>query len=147
MNENRLIIPRNDISIVKARTVEVPLKKAAIGAQSPFLLDEVLNPKANGSVIFTGMEVFTATQQSKSNSGRPTITAAEAAKVSIVLMWGNEELIFQSPYIDFLSLTNYGMIRRLKGLKISLTSSYILNMDTLNDDTMSALVTFFYRPK
>jgi len=147
MADNRIMIPRNDISIVKSRTVEVPLTNAAIGGQAKFLLDEVLNPKATGSVIFTGMEVFTANEQTKSNTGRAIISLPDAAKVSLVMMWGNEEVIYQAPYIDFLSLSNFGMIRRLKALKFSLTSCYVQNMDTLSTANSSALVTFFYRPK
>ncbi len=141
----RLLIPRNDISIVKARTVEVPLNNAALGGQNKFLLDEVLNPKGTGSVIFTGMEVWTFDQQVKSNTGR-TIISGDKNKLSIVMMWGNEEKLYQSPYISFLSENNYGMIRRLKELQFSLTNSYIQNMDALTNATQSALVTFYYKP-
>lgn len=145
--ENRLIIPRNDLSIVKARTVEIPLKADGVGAQNFFLLDEVLNPKATGSVIFTGMEVFTVLQQSQSNSQRPIVSLADALNLSIVMMYGNEEIIYQSPYTDFLTSLNFGMIRRLNNKKFSLTSCYLLNQGALANKLQSALVTFFYKPK
>lgn len=144
--DNRLLIPRNDISIVKSRTVEVQLLNAAAGAQNKFILDEVLNPKATGSVIFTGMEVWTFNEQTNANSGR-AIVNADSNKLALTMMWGNEEVIYQSPYESFYTANNYGMIRRLKALKFSLTSCYIQNMAALVSANQSALVTFYYRNK
>lgn len=146
MQTNRIIIPRNDISIVKSRAVEVPLTGATKGSQNKFLLDEVLNPKGTGSVIFTGMSVYNNTQQVKSNTGRDVVSAADALKICIVMMWGNEEKIYQAPYTDFITQNNYGMIRRLKNLQFSLTNSYILVLDNLANANQSAIVNFDYQP-
>lgn len=145
--DQRIMIPRNDISIFKARTVEVPLTGAGVNAENKFLLDEVLNPKGTGSVIFLGMQTWTDAEQSFSNTGRPIVPLGNALKLSITMMWGNEEKMYQVPYLDFNSALNYGMIRRLKALQFSLTNSRMLNMEALGTSNQSALVTFYYRMK
>lgn len=142
-----LIIPRNDLAIYRTYQVEVPLNNTTAGAKNKFVLNEVLNPKATGSVVFTGMETFYDAFCAKSESGRPVVDIADSKKIAIVLAYGANEFMYLMPYLAMNSAFNFGMIRRLKNIKVSLTNSYIQIMDDTAaiSNTKSAIVNFYYR--
>lgn len=144
---NELLIPRNDLAIEKSYQVEIPLNNTTAGAKNKFVLNEILNPKATGSVLFTAAEAMTVDLQTKSETGRPVVSSADAAKIAVVLAWGSSEDIYLFPYTSLISVVNYGMIRRLKNIKISLTNSYIQILDDAVPIAAgkSAVINFMYR--
>lgn len=141
-----LILQSNNLIIPNSYTVEVPLENFARGARNPFLLNQYLQRNGTSSVMYNGLEVYFSTQQSKTESDRPVITSANAAKIAITLKRNGKEVIYLAPYVSYNALINYGMIRRFVPQGFDLTDSYIQNMEALPDGTTSALLTFFFDP-
>ena len=144
---NQLVIPRNDIAIKNSYTVEVPLENFTRGSNNMFQLNQFLQNKGTGSVIYTGLDVYFATQQSRSESNRPVISSVNAARIAITLRYGGKDQIYLAPYVSYNSNVNYGMIRRFKPQGFDLTDSYIKVLEDLPDGTTSALLTFYFDPK
>lgn len=144
-----LLIPRNDLSIYKSYQIEVPLNDVNQGSKNKFTLNEILNPKATGSVIFTGVDCFTDDLLKKSESGRPVVTSTDAAKLAVTLAYGSREDIYLYPYTGLISVVNYGMIRRLKNIQLTLTNCYVQIMDSAVPIAAgkSAIFNFYYRDK
>jgi hypothetical protein len=143
---DKLVIPRNDIAIRNSYTVEVPLENFTRGSKNMFLLNQFLQTNGTSSVIYTGLDVFFATQQSRTETNRPVISSANAAKIAINLKRNGKDQIYLAPYVSYNSNINYGMIRRFKPQGFDLTDSYIQVMEDLPDGTTSALLTFYFDP-
>lgn len=141
-----IYLPRNDISIYRSYTVEIPLNNVGVGAQNPFLLNEFLQTEATGSVIYMGLEAWTVNQQDATASGRAVVSNAEAAKLAVTFKWGQKEIIYLAPYVGYVALINFGMIRRLDQLQFSLSDSYIQVLSAGIAANKSALMTFYFKP-
>lgn len=146
MDKQKFIIQSNNLIIPNSYTVEVPLVNFTRGSNNNFLLNQYLQKEGTDSVLYNGLEVFFNTQQSYTESNRPVITAANAAKVAINLKLNGKDKIYLAPYVSYNTLINYGMIRRFVPQKFDLTDSYIRVMEDLPDNTTSALLVFYFDP-
>jgi len=144
--QTALYIPRNDLSIARSYTVEIPIKNVSAGGQNKFLLNEFLQKEATGSVVYVGMEAWTVTQQAFSESGNAIVSAVEASLLAITLVFNPTEILYLNPYLGFNSTTNFGLIRRLKDLRFSLSDSYITVLGAGVAANKSALITFYFVP-
>lgn len=147
MDKKALIIPRNDIAIRNSYTVEVPLENFSRGSNNMFLLNQFLQKNGTSSVIYTGLDVFFSTQQSRTETNRPVISSVNAAKIAITLRRNGKDVVYLAPYVSYNSNINYGMIRRFKPQGFDLTDSYIKVLEDLPDGTTSALLTFYFDPE
>lgn len=147
MNRQNIIIPRNDLAIRRSYQVEVPLNNTGVNARNYFLRNDILNPKGVGSVLFTGMEVYTSDFFAKTETGRDTVSPTDATKLALTLMFKEKEVVYYFPYIGLISALNFGMIRRLNRIQIDLTKSYITILDSGIAANRSAVVNFFFDEK
>lgn len=140
----KIIIPRNDLSIRRSYLVEVPIVSTGVGSKPEFQRDNVLNPNTTASVIFTGVEVYTSDFLVKAPSGNAVITPAEAAKLVVTFVWEDNEFVRQEPLIGLIAAVNFGMIRRLDRVRIELTKSYLTVLDAGIGANKSAIFNFFF---
>lgn len=142
----KIIVPRSDLVIKRTYAVEVPLINLAQGQTNLFPRNDVLNPTgdAGGSVIFTGVEAYTADFLSKAESGNDVVSSADALKLSVNLNFANNDFIYYYPYLGFISFANYGMIRRLDRVQIDLTKSTIVIMEAGIAAGKSVVLNFHY---
>ena len=143
---SEIIIPRNDLSIENSYQFEVPLTSVGLGAKNQFPRNDILNPKGTGSVVFTGLEVYTSDFLSKSESGRDVVTPADATKLAITLCYKEKEFVYYFPYIGLISALNFGMIRRLDRQKIDITKSYVTILQAGIVGDKSAILNWFFLP-
>ena len=139
-----MVIARNDLAIEKSYLISVPLTQVSQGSEIIFGVNNVLNPEGNSSVIFTGLEVYTATYLSNDPSGNPVVTLTDAPQLSVTLVWDDVEFVKDYAYNGFNSSLNFGMIRRLNHVKIDLTKSYVKIVGSTVTLDNSAVFNFFY---
>lgn len=145
MNEQqKIIIPRNDLAIVRSYQTELPISNVGIGSVIKFLRNDVLNPNGTGSVEFTGLEVYTKTLFAKGESGNDVISDTDAPKIALTLVYKDVEFIKLFPYTGLISQANFGMIRRLDRVKIDLTKSYITVLDSGIPANTSCIFNWFF---
>lgn len=141
-----LVIPRNDLAIRKSYAISVVMPaNVAQGNEIYFGVNNVLNPKGTGSVIFTGLECYINTEAAFDASGNPVFVAADATQASLTLVWEDVEFLKDYPYNGFNTDANFGMIRRLNHVKIDLTKSYVKVLGTTMTAGNCALLNFFYQ--
>lgn len=144
--DSQIIIPRNDLSIDCSYQFEIPLTNTGQGGKNQFPRNDILNPKGTGSVLFTGWEVYTRDFLVRAESGNNVVTPADATKLTVTLVFKEDEFVYQFPYIGLISALNYGMIRRLDRKQIDITKSYITVMDAGLAASQSAVINWFFIP-
>ena len=130
-------------------SVEVPILN--FGAQGVNKFNDIasnslLNPanKPNIIVAITAIETFYAGQYAQSTSQRPVVTQADSAKLAVTLRVGNDEPIYQAPYLSFCTIINYGLKREIVPTPINLSKSEVAVQQALANNTFSAIFNFWY---
>lgn len=149
MEQTKIVVPRLDLQIRKSYLIEIPLDDGTtapgVNSKPSFQRDNLLNPESTGSVIFTGWESEIVDYLAVAPSGRPVISATDATKLAITLMWQDKEFIKLQPYTGIISAISFGMIRRLDNVQINLTKSYITVLASGITAGKSAVINFYYR--
>jgi len=105
----------------------------------------LLNP-ANSSehVLIRAIEAMTADQLAFDNSGRPIVTAANAANLAVTFLVGTDEVMYQLPYKDFCTQLNYGIVKEIEPMEINMSKSKVICLGALPDGTTSTAIVFWY---
>lgn len=106
----------------------------------------LLNPNYNTKVkvVVRAIETYFTSLLSVAPSGRPIITQANAANIAVTFRVGNDEPIYQSPYLTWVTSLNYGIIKEIAPVAINFEKSEVICMAALPDGTTSAYFGIWY---
>ena len=108
----------------------------------------LLNPNYNTKVkvVVRAIESYTAEILAYAPSGRPIITAADAVNIAATFRVGNDEPIYQNPYLTWVTSLNYGIIKEVAPQSINFEKSEIICMGalTVNPGNTSAYFGIWY---
>lgn len=102
-------------------------------------------PSIDNKALVYGFMCYVADDIAKTASGNTVVSLAEAANITVTLVVGEDEEIYQFPYLLFRPGSNNGLIRVLKNKRINVTKSYMTVLDgTAVTAGHSALVNWIY---
>jgi hypothetical protein len=123
--------------------VELPLTTTANGSTLNF--NDV--PQLRGKFV-QGIEAYTSTQVSKSQTQRTIIGSGSQSAFLVNLVTDSETTFENIPYFTLISSNNGGLIREFNNLKININKSNIyISFNTGLTTAQSALFTFYYTDK
>ena len=130
--------------------VEVPLlnfNAQGVNKFSDVASNSLLDPanKPGLVVAITGIETYFNGLYSMSPSQRPVVTQADATKLAVTLRVGNDEPIFQTPYLSYCTILNYGVVKEIVPTPINLSKSEIVVQDALASNAFSVIINFWYQ--
>jgi hypothetical protein len=119
-----------------AYSVEVPITNFTTQGQNKFndlASNSLLNPASTPGVtpVVQGIESFYASLYSFSPSNRPVVSQADAASLAVTFNSENTEPLYQTPYLDFATVLNYGKIKEIEPTALNLQKSYVLVQQTI----------------
>lgn len=130
-------------------SVEVPILNFAAQSTNKFAdvaSNSLLNPANKPGIVvaITGIETFYSGLYSQSTSQRPVVTQADAAKLAVTLRVANDEPIYQTPYLSYCTILNYGVVKEIVPTPINLSKSEIVVQQALASNAFSAIFNFWY---
>ena len=129
-------------------TVFVPLLNFGVNQINPFqdtASRNLLSP-ANSSdhVVIRAISTYYASLLAYDNQQRPIVSQANAANLVVTFRVGKDVPIYQLPYLDMVTQTNYGIIKEIEPTEINLSKSEVICLGALPDGTTSAAFVFYY---
>ena len=126
--------------IDKTYSVEIPFTTLSQGTNYNFPVIQQLN----GAKVY-GIEAFHTDDIAITKQGRTVISAAAAANLTVTLVVGQNEDVYQVPYLDLRPGSNSGIIRMLNNKLLDVTNCYItMNSTTGFTANQAAVIQFIY---
>lgn len=108
--------------------------------------NSLLNPNHNTKVkiVARAIEVYTAELLAKTPSNRPLISQADATNIVVTFRVGEDQPIYQNPYLTWVTSLNFGIIKEIAPISINFEKSDVTCLSPLPTNTTSAFFGIWY---
>lgn len=134
-------------NLITQRTYLTEIQLTSVTTGQQFQFNDVPTLRL-GNIRLEGLQVFTADQLAVSPNGNTVISAAGSTGLVLTLAEErNDQIIYQIPIYDLISVNNGGLIRLFNSLQINLIKSFVQIMDgTSLNANESVLINWIYTP-